>query len=109
MALVAVVEALILVFHPHQCPPGWTQFDFDAPVGTASLIVTVPLLVVTLGSALAGVHVGGPNVGRILRRLGVSSLAVAVTLTTVSTGIAVALGWGVLSNLSSSASGCLTF
>ncbi|HUO49592.1 MAG TPA: hypothetical protein VMU09_12225, partial [Acidimicrobiales bacterium] len=54
MALVATAEALVLVLHAHQCPPGWTSFDFDAPVGTASLIVTVPLFVVTLSSALVG-------------------------------------------------------
>lgn len=30
IALLVIVEGLIL--HAHQCPPGWTAFDFDAPV-----------------------------------------------------------------------------
>jgi hypothetical protein len=109
MALVAIVEALVLIFHSHQCPPGWTQFDFDAPVGTASLIVSVPLMIVTLGSALVGFGLRDGVVRRAAQRVALSSLAVAVALTTAATGIALVLGWGVISNLGSSTGGCLTF
>ena len=45
MALVGIIEALVLIFGPHQYPPGWTPFDFDVPVETASLVVTVPVMI----------------------------------------------------------------
>lgn len=109
MALVAIVEALVLIFHSHQCPPGWAQFDFDAPIGTASLIVTVPLMIVALSSALAGLGLGSGVVRRVAQRVALSSLAAAVALTSAATGIALVLGWGVISNLGSSTNGCLTF
>jgi hypothetical protein len=108
-ALVAIVEALILIFHAHECPSGWVQLDFDRPIGAASLIATVPILIVTLSSALVGFDLGNRAIRPVLRRLAVSSIAVAVILVTASAGIALALGWGVISNLSSSANGCLTF
>ena len=109
MALVAVVEGLVLIFHSHQCPPGWARFDFDAPVGTASLIVGVPLTIVTLSSALVGLGLGEGVIRRVVQRVALSSLAVAVTLATAATGAALVLGLGVISNLGSSTNGCLTF
>jgi hypothetical protein len=109
MTLAAIAEALVLILHPHQCPPGWTPFDFDAPVGTASLVVTVPLLIVTLSSALVGFGVGSGVAGRVMQRVALSSLVAALTLTAIATGIAFELGLGAISNLGSSASGCLTF
>ena len=108
MALVAIVEAMILIFHGHTCPPGWTQFDFDAPVGTASLVVTVPLLLVTLSSSVSP-GVGAGLVRRAVRRVAFTSLAVAIPLTMVTMAIVLFLGWGTISNLGSSTSGCLTF
>ena len=108
-ALVAIIEALVLIFHSHQCPSGWADLDFDRPVGTASLIATVPLLIVTLSSALVGLHLGHRAIRRVLQRVAVSSLAISVTLLMASAGIAIGLSWGVISNLSSSTSGCLTF
>ncbi len=108
-ALVAIGEALVLIYHPHQCPSGWTQLDFDTPVGTASLIATVPLLIVSLLSALVAFGIGPGAIRRVLQRGAVSSLPIAIILMTASAGIALALCWGVISNLSSSTSGCLTF
>ena len=108
MALVAIGEALVLIFHSHECPPGWAQFDFDAPVGAASLIISVPLMIVALSSALVAFGLREGAVKRAAQRVALSSLPVAVALTTAATGTALVLGWGVVSNLGSSTSGCLT-
>lgn len=107
-SLVGVVEGLVLILHVHRCPPGWTGFDLDAPIGAASLFVTAPLLAVTVASAVAGFRAGTGGAGGAARRMARSSLA-AVALTLVAMGIAVVLGWGVVSNLEPSASGCITF
>ena len=105
MALIAILEALVLIFHIHHCPPGWTAFDFDAPVGVASLIITVPLLAITISSALVGF---GKGKG-VVRRLAFSSVVLVVAATAVALALALVLGWGAASNLSSSTNGCLTF
>ena len=105
MASVAILAALILMFHTHQCPPGWTAFDFDAPVGAASLIVTLPLLLVNLSSALVSFGAGN----RFIRRVTFKSLPLVAFVATLATVMALLLGWGALSNLSSSTNGCLTF
>lgn len=105
MALIAVLEALILILHTHHCPPGWSAFDFDAPVGVASLIITVPLLLITVSSALVGF---GTEKG-VVRRLAVSSVVLVVAATAVVMALALILGFGAASNLGSSSSGCLTF
>lgn len=104
-ALLAVGEGLVLVFHPHRCPPGWTSFDFSAPVGLASLVVTVPVAGLALWSAAVAFGAGGGW----FRRLACSSLAAAVAAAVVAAGAAALLGWAVWSNLGTSTSGCLTF
>jgi len=110
MALVTVIEALILIFHTHGCPSGWAPFNFDAPVGEVSLVVAVPLLLATLNSALVSLEVGHGRIRGFLERTAFSSLASALGLITVTTVIALMLlYWGVIPNLGSSASGCLTY
>jgi len=110
MALVSVIEALILIFHTHGCPSGWAPFSFDAPVGEVSLIAAVPLLLVTLNSALVSLEVGHRRIRGVLERAAFSSLTSAISLMTVTTVIALMLlYWGVIPNLGSSASGCLTY
>ena len=106
ISLVAIAEALVLIFHSHPCPKGWTSFDLDAPIGTASLMIITPLLVVAVTSSLIA---AGVVQGRSAVRRFASSLVAALIVAGVALVIALVLGAGVLSNLGSSPSGCLIF
>ena len=93
-----------------ECHDGSCRADRpDVPVGMASLIITVPLLLVLLSSVLVSYRIGGGAIREVPRRISASSLAITLILTMVATGLAVVLGWGAISNLSSSTNGCLTF
>jgi hypothetical protein len=105
LAIVAIIAALILIFHTHQCPPGWTSFDLSEPIGLASLVVSAPLLTVT---GLSAVAVYRSPVSW-LRHLTVSSLIMALVLMMISAGLALLLGNGAISSLGSSTNGCITF